>query len=67
MQQDGARPHTGKDTINILNKNGATLSPKIEVCTQPAQSPDMNVCDLAFFRTLDAGGAQAAAWHGWGL
>ena len=33
---------------------GAKLSPQIEVVTQPAQSPDLNICDLAFFRALGA-------------
>ena len=53
VQQDGARPHTGKDSVKKLNDIGAKLSPQIEVRTQPAQSPDMNVCDLTFFRALD--------------
>eukprot|EP01052_Picozoa_sp_SAG31_P031932 SAG31_NODE_3444_length_4259_cov_5.231250_3_plen_206_part_00 len=52
-QQDGARPHTGKDNVNLLNEFGrnlpnATCVP-IEVVTQPAQSYDSNVNDLAFF------------------
>ena len=53
VQQDGARPHTGKDVVGRLNAIGATLTPKLEVRTQPAQSPDMNVNDLALFRGLD--------------
>ena len=53
VQQDGARPHTGKDVVNRLNEYGKTLSPSIEVRTQPAQSPDLNVNDLALFRSLD--------------
>ena len=35
-----------------LNEYGATCSPPIEVVTQPAQSPDLNINDLAFFRAL---------------
>ena len=53
VQQDGARPHTGKQVVERLNAIGAKLSPKLEVRTQPAQSPDFNVNDLALFRALD--------------
>ena len=53
MQQDGATPHTGQQVVQELDSLGATCSPKIEVRTQPAQSPDMNINDLAFFRALD--------------
>ena len=53
VQQDGARPHTGKDVVNRMNAIGETMTPRIRVVTQPAQSPDMNVNDLAFFRGLD--------------
>ena len=52
VQQDGARPHTGKDMVNRLNIEGAARFPQIKVVTQPAQSPDLNICDLAFFRAL---------------
>ena len=52
VQQDGALPHTGKQTVQILNDLGAQSSPKIQMVTQAAQSPDHNVCDLAFFRAL---------------
>ena len=45
--------NTLKDgTGNKLNKAGAKLPIPIEVRTQPAQSPDFNICDLAFFRAL---------------
>ena len=53
VQQDGATPHTGKDVVARLNSVGATLDPKIVVITQPARSPDMNVCDLGLPRSLD--------------
>ena len=36
----------------MLNAAGAKLRPRIKVVTQPAQSPDVNICDLAFFRAL---------------
>ena len=56
MQQDGARCHTQKKKdgdeamTKKLNAAGAKLRPHIKVVTQPAQSPDVNICDLAFFR-----------------
>ena len=52
VQQDGARPHTGKGNLAKLNAAGSRLPITIEVRTQPAQSPDLNICDLAFFRAL---------------
>ena len=60
VQQDGARPHTGKGNMNKLkdgtgeklNAVGSQLPIPIEVRTQPAQSPDFNICDLALFRAL---------------
>ena len=36
-----------------LNELGKSFSPQIEVRTQPAQSPDLNVNDVALFRALD--------------
>jgi hypothetical protein len=53
VQQDGAKPHTGKDVVARMNGIGKTFTPTIEVRTQPANSPDMNVNDLALFRALD--------------
>ena len=52
VQQDGARPHTGQDMEERLNIEGACGFPQIKVITQPAQSPDLNICDLAFFSAL---------------
>ena len=54
VQQDGAKPHTGKKVVERLNKIGAEMTPKIALRTQPAQSPDFNVCDLALFRGLES-------------
>ena len=53
VQQDGARPHTGQYAVKKMNAIGARLTPAITAITQPAQSPDFNVNDLAFFRALD--------------
>jgi hypothetical protein len=57
VQQDGARPHTGKDIVARLNEAGAQVKrgsndPTIVVFTQSSNSPDLNICDLAFFRAL---------------
>ena len=57
VQQDGASPHTGKQMIERLNRIGAAFKtgPKLEVVQQPPNSPDMNICDLSFFRALSTG------------
>ena len=55
MQQDGARPHTGCNLVERLNAAGANAKagePIFYIVTQSAQSPDLNICDLAFFRAL---------------
>jgi hypothetical protein len=54
VQQDGASPHTGKNMLERLNRVGAAYKtgPKLEVVQQPPNSPDMNTCDLGFFRGL---------------
>ena len=59
-QQDGATPHTGEDNVNKLNKAGAetrkrrngTNTAKITALTQPAQSPETNINDLAIFPSM---------------
>ena len=54
VQQDGAAPHTSKKTLRALayycsdlffNRTGFRL----HFVTQPARSPDLNVCDLTFW------------------
>ena len=55
VQQDGAPGHTGKSTPKLLEEAGRKRKrgePLIEVVQQPAQSPDFNINDLAFFRAL---------------
>ena len=52
VQQDGAPPHTGHDNVEFFNNEGQKDSWNITVVTQPAQSPDLNVNDLGFFRSL---------------
>ena len=52
VQQDGARSHTGKGNVEALNKAGNDQNWSIKLITQPAQSPDLNINDLGFFRSL---------------
>lgn len=55
VQHDGAPGHGAKATARLLAEAGQKRKrgePLIEVVQQPAQSPDFNICDLAFFRAL---------------
>ncbi|CAN0047978.1 unnamed protein product, partial [Sphacelaria rigidula] len=52
VQRDGASPHTGKNNPEILNSAGMGRGWMVELVTQPAQSPDLNVNDLGFFASL---------------
>jgi hypothetical protein len=55
VQHDGAPGHGAKATAQLLAEAGrkrARGEPIIEIVQQPAQSPDFNICDLAFFRAL---------------
>lgn len=54
VQQDGASPHTGKNNPEILNSAGMGRGWLVELVTQPAQSPDLNINDLGFFASLKA-------------
>jgi hypothetical protein len=52
VQQDGAKPHTGKNNVELLNEFGCRGGWKISFETQPPQSPDLNKLDLCFFHSL---------------
>ena len=52
LQHDGASPHTGKGNREYFREAAEELG--LQVVTQPAQSPDMNVLDLGFFASLQA-------------
>ena len=52
VQQDGAPPHTGHGNVDFCNQEGQKDGWNIEVLTQPAQSPDLNVNDLGFYCSL---------------
>lgn len=51
VQIDNASPHVGGNSVATLNLAGAKLTPRIEVYTQPANSPDTNTLDLCLFRS----------------
>lgn len=52
IQQDGARPHTGRDVVHRIEQYACTGGWSITMKTQPAQSPDLNILDLGFFHSL---------------
>ena len=54
VQQDGASPHTTQTTARSLlyySSQGfySRSGFRMEFVTQPARSPDLNVCDLTFW------------------
>ncbi len=52
IQHDGASAHTATSNNAYFARLGKQDGWKISICTQPAQSPDLNINDLAFFRSL---------------
>ena len=52
IQQDWAKPHTAKVNKERLEALGKADGWNITFDTQPAQSPDLNKNDLAFFYSL---------------
>ncbi|XRB17640.1 hypothetical protein RI054_16g74850 [Pseudoscourfieldia marina] len=64
IQHDGASPHTGKGTEDVCRAGGERTSMswepsssrgdrlKVDLVRQPANSPDFNVLDLCFNRSL---------------
>ena len=53
-QHDGASPHTALVNQQHWSRHGAKQGFKIQVITQPAQSPDLNCNNLAFFASLQS-------------
>ena len=51
-QHDGAKPHVAKQNKQQWASHGKMKGFHIEVTVQPAQSPDLNTNDLAFFSSL---------------
>jgi len=55
VQQDGAKAHFApldQDFYEELQQLG--IEDKIKLCTQPANSPDLNINDLGFFASLQS-------------
>ncbi|CAM9982283.1 unnamed protein product [Choristocarpus tenellus] len=52
VQQGGATPHRGKGSSEILSRAGKTEGWLIRLVMQPSNSPDPNIMDLCFFRSL---------------
>jgi len=52
IQQDGASPHVGRGNLDFFYEEGHKDGWNINIVTQPPQSPDLNVNDLGFFRSL---------------
>jgi hypothetical protein len=52
VQQDGAPSHKGRGNLDYFHREGQKHGWNIKVITQPAQSPDLNINDLAFFRSF---------------
>ena len=55
IQQDGAKSHIledDKEWLETLEQQG--LQDKIQLFNQPAQSPDLNINDLGFFRSIQS-------------
>ena len=60
-QHDGATPHDCDKNKRVWAQNRRMKGFDILVVKQPAQSPDLNVCDLAFFNSLQSDTECAAA------
>ncbi len=52
IQQDGARSHTGTNTVEELEAGGTGDGWFPIILTQPPNSPDVNINDLGFFSSL---------------
>lgn len=52
IQMDNAPPHVGNDMKERLNQFCDDNSIMTSYHTQPSQSPDFNICDLALFNSL---------------
>lgn len=53
IQQDNARPHAKSDDV-IVNAAGKTNGWNIGLTCQPPNSPDLNVLDLGYFRSIQS-------------
>jgi hypothetical protein len=53
VQMDNAPGHVGEGNIHHLQAFCDARGMNMRLIPQPANSPDLNICDLAFFRSLD--------------
>ena len=49
---DNATPHVGRNTLQKLNDYCTDNGKNVRYTTQPPNSPDLNICDLSFFSSL---------------
>ena len=55
IQQDGAGSHVAdNDPLWLEGLTALGVAEKIELVTQPSQSPDLNICDLGLFNAIQA-------------
>jgi hypothetical protein len=52
IQQDGATPHIGYASVELINQNIQQHHWNCTLVTQPAQSPDLNMLDLGLFHGM---------------
>jgi hypothetical protein len=53
FQQDNARPHIYPDD-EVFQETAEFSGLDIRFVKQPPNSPDLNICDLSFFRAIQA-------------
>lgn len=54
VQQDGAKPHISKHVVPTITVAGHEGRRNIDVITQPPQSPDLNLLDLAYIHSIQS-------------
>jgi predicted rRNA methylase YqxC with S4 and FtsJ domains len=51
---DNAKPHIGHGNLDKLNAECLKRHLRVIFKTQPANSPDLNLCDASFFHALNS-------------
>lgn len=54
IQLDGAKTHMGRGNRDLFDSTGRADDWNIVFLTQPANSPDLNMCDLCVFNSLQS-------------
>ena len=62
VQMDKAGAHISNVFKRFIDIVGKTARPHIIPLWQPGNSPDLNACDLGFFRTLEAMMGRVRSW-----